>query len=120
MVPIATPVSSTVGKETMDGCHVTEVTPPIPPLTFYVVVRAPPTLTPFAPEILPGSQFSTPLALDVAETGSCAGINPRPHGLEVSVAPPRAPFLAIEKTDCSKKLKHKKMEAKLKKQKDRE
>ena len=30
VVPNATPVSSIVGKETLDGCHVTEVTPPSP------------------------------------------------------------------------------------------
>ena len=30
----ATPVSSTIGKETLDGCHVAEVTPPSPAMAF--------------------------------------------------------------------------------------
>ena len=40
----ATPVSSTVGKKTLDGSHVAEVSPPSPALTFQVVSRAPPPL----------------------------------------------------------------------------
>ena len=46
MVSNATPVSSIVGEETLDGCHVAEVIPPSPPLTFHVIVRAPPPLAP--------------------------------------------------------------------------
>jgi hypothetical protein len=46
VVPNATPISSIVGKETLDGYHVAEVTPPSPPLTFHVVIKAPPPLAP--------------------------------------------------------------------------
>jgi hypothetical protein len=44
----ATPVSCTAGKKILDGYHVVEITPPSPPLTFHVVVRAPPPLASLA------------------------------------------------------------------------
>ena len=106
VVSNATPVSSIVGKENQDGCHVAEVTPPSPPLTFHVVGRLQPPLA--------------PLASDVAETKSRAGVIPKPRGHEVSVMLPRAPVLATNRADRNKKRKDKKMEAKLKKRKDME
>jgi hypothetical protein len=63
VVPSATPVSSTVGKETLDGCHTTEVTPPSPPLTFHVVARAPLPHALLASGFLRDSQLAAPLAL---------------------------------------------------------
>ena len=118
VVPNTTPVSSIVGKETLDGCHVAEVTPPSPLLTFHVIARAPPPLAPLMPGIPPDSQLATPLAPDVTETGSRAGVISRPRGYEMSVAPPLAPSLAIDRVDRNKKHKQKKIEAKLKKRKD--
>ena len=80
VVSTTTPVSSTGGKETMDGCHVAEVTPLSPPLTFHVVARALLPLAPLTLEIPPSSQLGTPLAPDVAETGSRAGVIIGPLG----------------------------------------
>ena len=77
VVPNATLISSMVGKETMDGCHVVEVTPSSLPLTFHVVVRA---LPPLAPEIPPSSELATPLALDVSKTGDHVVVVPGPMG----------------------------------------
>jgi hypothetical protein len=48
VVSITTPISSIVGKEILDGCHVAEVAPPSPHLTFHVVARAPSPLAPLA------------------------------------------------------------------------
>ena len=120
VLPNATPVISTVGKETMDGCYVAEVTPPSPPLTFHVVVKAPLPLAPLAPEIPPGSQLAIPRAPDVAKTGSRPGVILGPRGHKVLVAPLHAPSLAIDNADRRKKRKLKKIDAKLKKRKDRE
>jgi hypothetical protein len=39
VVPVATPISSTVGEESLDGRHVAEVTPPSPIMAFQMVVR---------------------------------------------------------------------------------
>ena len=103
VVPNATSISSTVGKETLDSCHVAEVTPRSPPLTFHVVARASPPLAPLASGIPPSSQLATPLALDDAKTWSHAGMISGPCGHEVSVAPPLAPFLTTDIADRNKK-----------------
>jgi hypothetical protein len=79
LVPNATPVSSTFGKETLDSCHVTEVTPLSPLLTFHVVDRAPPPLAPLALGFPQSSQLAAPLAPDVAEIGDHIGVIPGPH-----------------------------------------
>jgi hypothetical protein len=118
VVPIATPISFTVGKETMYGCHVAEVTPPSPPLAFHVVTRAPPPLVPLAPRFPPDSQLSALMAPDVAETMDDVGVIPGPNGHEASVPPPCAPFLATDRADRSEKRKQNKKQAKLKKRKD--
>ena len=88
----------------MDGYHVAEVTPPSPPLTFHVVPRTPPPFAPFALGIPPGSQLTTLLAPEVAETWSRAGMISGPRGHEVLVAPPLAPFFATDIADRSKKM----------------
>ena len=79
VVPNAIPVSSTVGKETLDGYHVAEVTPPSPPITFHVVSRAP-LAPPFAPEFTPGGPLSTPRALEFQPGGPLA----TPHVSDVA------------------------------------
>ena len=129
MVPNATPVASTVGKETLDGCHVAKITPPNPPMTFHVVSRAP-LAPPLALEFMSGGLLSTPRALEfqpggpralgVAETGEHVGVIPAPSTHEVQVAPSRAPFLATNRADRIERRKKKNKEAKLKKRKDRE
>jgi hypothetical protein len=120
VVTNVTPVSSTVGKETMDGCHVAVVTPLSHAMAFQVVARDPPPLAPLALGFLLDSQLAASFAPDVAEVGNHVGIIPRPNGHEVLVAPPRAPFLATDNVDRSEKQKQNKKEAKLKKRKDRE
>ena len=115
----ATPVSSTVGKETLDGGHVAEVTPPNPPMIFHVVSRAW-LAPPLAPEFTPGGPLSIPRALDVVEIRDHVGVIPAPNAHEVQVAPSRASFLATNSTDRSERRKQKKKEAKLKKRKDTE
>jgi hypothetical protein len=87
VVPNATLVSSTVGKETLDECHMTEVTPPSLPLTFHVVGRAP-----LASTFPQSSQLAAPLALDFAEIGDHVGVISEPNGHKVSVPSPRAFF----------------------------
>jgi hypothetical protein len=120
VVPNATPISSAVGKETLDGCHVAEVTPPSPAMAFHVVAQDPPPLAPLAPGCPSDSQLSTSLAPDIAKTVDYVGVIPGPDGHEVSVPPPRAPSLATDRADCHEERKQNKKEAKLKKRKDRE
>jgi hypothetical protein len=120
LVPIAIPVSSTVGEETLDGRHVAEVTPPSPTMAFQMVARDPPPLTIFAPGFLLDNQLSAPLAPDVAETVDHVGVIPGPDGHEVSVPPPRAPSLATDRADRHEGGSVNKKEAKWKKRKDRE
>ena len=120
VVPIATLVSSTVGEETLDGCHVADVTPPSPTVAFHVVARDPPPLAILAPEFPPDNQLSAPLAPDVAETVDRVGVIPGPDGHEVSVPPPRAPSLATDRADRHESGTMSKKEAKPKKRKDRE
>ena len=135
----ATPVSSTVGKETLDGGHVAKVTPPSPSMTFHVVSRAPlapplapefmpggplstslapsgPLSTPRAPEFQPGGPLAASHAPDVTETRDHVGVIPAPNAHKVQVAP----FLATNSADRSERQKQKKKEAKLKKRNDRE
>jgi hypothetical protein len=118
--PNAIPVSSTIGKKTLDGCHVAKVTPLSPRLIFHVVCRAPPPLASFAPGFPRDNQLAAPLAPDFAETGDHIGVIPGSNGHEVPAAPPRAPFLAMDRASCSKKQKQKKKETKLKKLKAKE
>ena len=96
----ATPISSTVGKETLDGSHVAEVTPPNPPMTFHVVSRAW-LAPPLAPEFTPGGPLSIPRAPDVVETRDHVGVIPAPNAHEVQVTPSRASFLATNSADRS-------------------
>ena len=105
VVPITTLVSSTVEEDTLDGCHVADVTPPSLAVAFHVVVRDPPPLALLAPGSPP----------DVAETVDHVGVIPGPKGHGVSVPPPLAPSLAIDSADRREKRKQKKMEVKLKK-----
>jgi hypothetical protein len=120
VVPIATPISSTVGEEIRDGCHVAEVTPPSPAMAFQMVVRDPPPLALLAPRFPSDSQLSAPLAADVAETVDHVGVIPESNGHEMSVPPPHAPSLTTDITNHREKRKQNKKEAKLKKRKDRE
>jgi hypothetical protein len=99
LVPITTPVSSTVGKETLDSRHVAEVIPPNPTMAFQMVAQDPPPLAIFAPGFPPDNQLSAPLAPDVAETVDHVGVIPGPDGHEVSVPPPRVPSLATDRAD---------------------
>jgi len=99
VVPIATPVSSTVGEESLDGRHLAEVTLPSPTMAFQMVVRNPPLLALLAPGFSPDNQLSAPLAPDVAETVDRMGVISGPNGHEVSVPPPRAPSLVTDKAD---------------------
>jgi hypothetical protein len=85
-------VSSVVGKETLDNCHVAEVTPPSPVMAFHVVGQDLPPLASLALGFPP----------DVAEVGDHVGVIPGPNGHEVPVTPPRAPFLATDSADRSK------------------
>jgi hypothetical protein len=105
VVPIATPFSSTVGKESLDGRHVAEVILPSPTMAFQMVVRDPPPLALLALGFPPDSQLSTPLAPDVAETVDHVGVILGPNGHEVSVPPPHAPSLATDKADRRKERK---------------
>ena len=107
VVSITTLVSSTVGEETLDGCHVADGTPPSLAVAFHVVTWDSPLLALLAP----GSP------LDVAGTVDHVGVIPGPEGHEVSVPPPLVPLLAIDSADRREKQKQK-MEAKLKKRKD--
>jgi hypothetical protein len=120
VVSIATLVSSTVGEETLDGCYVSDVTPPSHVVAFHVVAQDPPPLALLAPRFPPDSQLSTPLASDVAETVDHVGVILRPDGHEVSMPPPHAPSLATDRADCREERKQNKKGAKLKKRKDRE
>jgi hypothetical protein len=54
VVPLATPVSSTVGE---DGRHVAEVTLPSPNMAFQMVARDPPPLAILAPEFPPDGHY---------------------------------------------------------------
>ena len=119
VVPNATPISSTIGKETLDGCHVARVTPPSSPMTFHVVSRAP-LAPPLAPEFTSGGPLATPRTPDFTKTGDHVGMIPAPNAHDVQVAPPLAPFLATDRADRNEKQKQKKKKAKLKKRKDRE
>ena len=110
VVPVATLVSSTVGEETLDGCHVADVTPPSPTVAFHVVVRDPLPLALLAPGFPP----------DVAETVDRVEVILGPDGHEVSVPPPLALSLAADRADRREERKRNKKEAKLKKRKDRE
>jgi hypothetical protein len=120
LVPNATPVSATVGEETLDDCHVAEVTTPSLATDFQVVAQDPPPLAIFAPGFPPDNQLSAPLAPDVAEMVDHVRVIPGPDGHEVSVPPPRAPSLAANRADRHEGRSMNKKEAKLKKRKDRE
>jgi hypothetical protein len=110
VVPIATLVSSTVGEETLDGCHMADVTPPNPVVAFHVVAWDPPPLALLAPGFPP----------DIAETVDHVGMISGPDGHEVSVPPPHGLSLATDKADRREERKQNKKETKLKKRKDRE
>ena len=56
VVPNATPVSATVGKEHQGVGHMAEVTPPKFTTDFQVVVQDPPPLAILALEFPPGNQ----------------------------------------------------------------
>ena len=116
----ATPVSTTVGEETRNDCHMAEVTTPSLATDVQVVARDLPPLAILAPGLPPDNQLSAPLAPDVAETADHVGVIPGPDGHKVSVPPPRAPSLAIDSADRHEERKQNKKEAKLKKRKDRE
>jgi hypothetical protein len=120
LVPIATPISSTVGKEILDGRHVAEVTPPSPNMAFQMVARDPPPLAILVPGFPPDNQLSAPLAPDVAETVDHVGVIPGPDGHEVSVPPSRASSLATDRADRHEGGSMNKKKAKLEKQNDRE
>ena len=120
LVPNATPVSAAVGEETLGDCHVAEVSTPILATDFQVVARDPPPLAILAPGFPPDNQLSAPLAPDVVETVDRVGVIPGPDGPEVSVPPPRAPSLTMDRADRHKGGSMNKKEAKLKKRKDRE
>jgi len=120
LVPIATPISSTVGKETLDGRHVAEVTPLSPTMAFQMVARDPPPLAILAPGFPLDNQLFAPLAPDVAETVDHVGVIPGSDGHEVLVLPPRAPSLATDRADRHEGGNMNKKEAKLKKRKDRD
>jgi hypothetical protein len=107
-------------KETLDGCHVAEVTPPNPTMAFQMVVRDPPPLALLALGFPPDRQLSAPLAPDVAEKMDHMGVIPGPNGHKVSVPPPRAPSLATGRADRHEDGSMNKKEAKWKKRKDRE
>jgi hypothetical protein len=120
VVPIVTLLSSTVREESLDGCHVTEITPLSPAMAFQMVARDPPPVALLAPRIQPDIQLPAPLAPNVADTVDHVGVIPEPDGHEVSVPPPRAPSLAMDRADRQKGESMHKKEAKLKKRKDRE
>ena len=120
VVPIATPVSSTVGEESLDGRHVAEATPPSPTMAFQMVARDPPPLAILAPGCPSDNQLSAPLAPDVVETVDHVGVIPGPDGHKVLVPPPRAPSLATDRADRHEGGSINKKEAKWKKRKDRE
>jgi hypothetical protein len=117
VVPLVTPLSSTVGE---DGRHVAEVTPPSPNMASQMVVRDPPPIAILAPKFPSDGQRSAPLAPDVAETTDRVGVISGSNGHEVSVPPPRVPFLATDSADRHEGGSMNKKEAKLKKQNDRE
>ena len=83
VVPIVTLVSSTVGDETLDGCHVADVTSLSPAVAFHVVARDPPSFILLASGFPPDNQISTPLAPDVAETVDHVGVISEPDGHEM-------------------------------------
>jgi hypothetical protein len=120
VVPIATPVSSTVGEKSLDGRHMAEVIPPSPTMAFQMVARDPPPLALLALGFPSDNQLSAPLVPDVAETVDHVGVILGPNGHEVSVPPPHAPSLATDKVDRRKEQKQNMKEAKLKKRKNRE
>ena len=120
VVPKATPVSATVGKESQWVGHMAEVTPPSLTTDFQVVDRDPPPLAILAPEFPPGNQLSAPLAPDVADAVGRVGVIPGPDGHEVSVPPPRISSLATDRADRHEGRSMHKKEAKLKKRKERE
>jgi hypothetical protein len=120
VVPIVTPVSSSIGEEPLDSRHVAEVTPPSPNMAFQMVVRDPPPLAILAPGYPPDSQRSATLAPDIAETVDHVGVIPGPNGNEVSVPPPHVSSLATDRADRHQGGSMNKKEAKLKKRKDRE
>ena len=120
MVPIAIPNSFTVGDEPLDGRHVAEITPPSPTIAFQMVVRDPPPLVIIAPEFPSDSQLSAPLVPDVAETVDHVGVIPGPNGHEVSVPPPRAASLAMDRADRHEGGNMNKKKTKWKKRKDKE
>ena len=90
VVPNATIVSATVGKETQEDGHMAEVTSPSLAMTVQVVARDPPLLAIIAPGFPPDSQLSAPLATDVAEAVDRVGVIPGPDGHDVLVPPSRA------------------------------
>ena len=120
VVPNATLVSATVGKEHQGVDHMAEVTPPKLTTDFQVVARDPPPLAILAPEFPPSKQLSAPLAPEVAEAADRVGVIPGPVGHVVSVSPPRIPSLATDRADRHEGGSMHKKEAKLKKRKDRE
>ena len=61
-----------------------------------------------------------PLVSDVAETVDYVSVIPGPDGHEVSVPPPRAPSLVMDRVNRREERKQNKKEAKLKKLKYRE
>ena len=119
LVSNATPVSATIGEETLDDCHVAEVTTLSLATDFQVVVRDPLSLAILAPGFPPDNQLSAPLAPYVAETVEHVGVIPESDGHEVAVLPPRVPSLATDRADHHEGGSMHKKEAKLKKRKNR-
>ena len=120
LVSNATPVSATIGEETLDDCHMAQVTTPSLATDFQVVARDPPPLAILAPRFPPDDELYAPLAPDVAETVDRVGVIPGPDGPEMLVPPPRAPSLATDGADRHKGGGMNKKETKLKKRKDME
>ena len=116
VVPLATPVSSTVRD---DGRHVAEVTPASPNMAFQMVARDPPPLAIFAPGFPLDGQRSAPLAPNVAETADRMEVISGSKGHEVSMPPPRIPSLATDRADRHEGRSMNKKETKLKKRKEK-
>jgi hypothetical protein len=89
-------------------------------MVFQTVARDLPPLALLAPRFPPDNQLSAPLAPDVAKTVDHVGVIPGPDGHEVSVPPPRAPSLAMDRADHHEDESMNKKEPKLKKRKDME
>jgi hypothetical protein len=119
VIPLATPVSSTVGEESLHDRHMAEVTPPSPTMAFQMVVRDPPPLAIIAPGFPPDGQRSAPLAPDVAETADRVGVIHGSNEHEVSVPPPHVSSLATDRADHHEGGSMNKKDVKLKKRNDR-